>query len=425
MSTPTFAETYNLIAFLEKPLESEGFDQIVDFLNTNPVKYALIVSPTIYTSCIKQFWTFVKIKTINEDVWLQALVDGKKDILNEASIRRDLRLDDAEGTTYLPNDATFKELRRISAKTTAWNKFSSSMASAIICLANNQKFNFSKYIFESMLKNLEAGVMFFMYPRFVQVFINKQLGDMSHHKGIFVNPSLTYKVFANMKRVEIGFSGEITPLFETMMRKHKSRRKQRKETEVSQDKPQPEEHIPITSHDPLPSGEDRLQLNKLMELCTKLSDRVFSLEQIKTNQAAKTEKFKRRFKEFEGCDTKGEWDQQMATKEPATYGNIWDNEDVHDLGSDETEFLAIVFNDALTYEAALLCEPIVSSLNNDEIDIRISFDESDVKDYTSPIKLCQSFRLKTPVFPLELGIRIDIGVGLERPSSSHQESIGT
>ncbi|GJY18042.1 hypothetical protein Tco_0389533 [Tanacetum coccineum] len=62
--------------------------------------------------------------------------------------------------------------------------------------------------------------------------------------------------------------------------------------------------------------------------------------------------------------------------ETATYGKIWDNEDVHDLGSVETEFPAIVFNDTLTSEATLSCEPTVSSLNN-EIDFRISFDESD------------------------------------------------
>ncbi|GJV74366.1 hypothetical protein Tco_1494361 [Tanacetum coccineum] len=67
--------------------------------------------------------------------------------------------------------------------------------------------------------------------------------------------------------------------------------------------------------------------------------------------------------------------------ETATYGKIWDNEDVHDLGSVETEFPSIVFNDTLTSEAALSCEPTVSSLNN-EIDFRISFDESDDEDYT-------------------------------------------
>ncbi|GJZ68924.1 hypothetical protein Tco_0632474 [Tanacetum coccineum] len=68
--------------------------------------------------------------------------------------------------------------------------------------------------------------------------------------------------------------------------------------------------------------------------------------------------------------------------EIATYDKIWDNEDVHDLGSVEIEFPAIVFNDTLTSKAALSCEPTVSSLNNDEIDFRISFDESDDEDCT-------------------------------------------
>ncbi|GKA24913.1 putative ribonuclease H-like domain-containing protein [Tanacetum coccineum] len=47
----------------------------------------------------------------------------------------------------------------------AWNEFSSTMASALICLATNQNFNFSKYIFDHMMKNLEGRVKFLMYPR--------------------------------------------------------------------------------------------------------------------------------------------------------------------------------------------------------------------------------------------------------------------
>ncbi|GJV47718.1 hypothetical protein Tco_1437930 [Tanacetum coccineum] len=69
--------------------------------------------------------------------------------------------------------------------------------------------------------------------------------------------------------------------------------------------------------------------------------------------------------------------------ETATNGKIWDNEDVHDLGSVETEFPAVVFNKTLTSEAALSCEPTVSSLNNDEIDFTISFDESEDEDCTA------------------------------------------
>ncbi|GKD10758.1 hypothetical protein Tco_1190443 [Tanacetum coccineum] len=68
--------------------------------------------------------------------------------------------------------------------------------------------------------------------------------------------------------------------------------------------------------------------------------------------------------------------------ETATYGKIWDNEDVHGLGSVEIEFPTILFNDTLTYEAVLSCEPMVSSLNDNEINFRISFDEFDDEDYT-------------------------------------------
>ncbi|GJV26947.1 retrovirus-related pol polyprotein from transposon TNT 1-94 [Tanacetum coccineum] len=109
-------------------------------------------------------------------------------------------------------------LQCLSAKTTAWNEFSSTMASAIICLATNQKFNFSKYIFESMVKNLEnVSGKFLMYPRFVQVFLDKQLEGMSSHKRIYVTPSHTKKIFGNIKRVGKGFYGRDTPLFPTMM----------------------------------------------------------------------------------------------------------------------------------------------------------------------------------------------------------------
>ncbi|GJW07725.1 hypothetical protein Tco_1570148 [Tanacetum coccineum] len=67
--------------------------------------------------------------------------------------------------------------------------------------------------------------------------------------------------------------------------------------------------------------------------------------------------------------------------ETAKYGKIWYNEDVHNLRSIETEFPAIVFNDNLTSNETLSCEPMVSSLN-DEIEFRISFDDSDDEDYT-------------------------------------------
>ncbi|GKC83068.1 hypothetical protein Tco_1138785, partial [Tanacetum coccineum] len=66
--------------------------------------------------------------------------------------------------------------------------------------------------------------------------------------------------------------------------------------------------------------------------------------------------------------------------ETSKYGKIWYDEDVHDLRSVETEFPAIAFNDHISSENTLSCEPTVSSLN-DEIDFKISFDDFDDEDY--------------------------------------------
>ncbi|GJU59802.1 hypothetical protein Tco_1237568 [Tanacetum coccineum] len=110
MTTLKFADTHNMVAFLSKPAKSEGFEQIVDFLNANPIRYALTINPTIYTSCIEQFWATIKVKTVNGEVQLQALVDGKKIIITESTVRRDLQLEDAEGVDCLPNATIFEQL---------------------------------------------------------------------------------------------------------------------------------------------------------------------------------------------------------------------------------------------------------------------------------------------------------------------------
>ncbi|GKF42224.1 hypothetical protein Tco_0125566, partial [Tanacetum coccineum] len=115
------------------------------------------------------FWATAKAKTINVEHQIRALVDKKKVIITEKSVRRDLMLDDAERNECLPND------------------------------------------------NLEGGVKFLMYPRFVQVFLDKQVEGMFKHKGIYVTPSHTKKIFANMKREGKGFFRRITPIFQTMM----------------------------------------------------------------------------------------------------------------------------------------------------------------------------------------------------------------
>ncbi|GJV27490.1 putative ribonuclease H-like domain-containing protein, partial [Tanacetum coccineum] len=210
---------------------------------------------------------FLLVKTINGEVQIQALVDKKKVIITKTSIRSDLQLKDAE------------------------------------------------------------------------VFLDKQVEGMSKHKEIYATPSHTKKVFANMKLQGKDFSGRDTPLFPTMTiqaqeqvgegseiptdshhtptttqpstskpQKKQSRWKQRKVTEDPQlsgptkpviDDTKNVASVPTHSNDPLLSGEDRLKLTELMQLCTKLSERVLAPESTKTNQALEIDSLKRRVKKLE------------------------------------------------------------------------------------------------------------------------------
>nr|GEX81814.1 putative ribonuclease H-like domain-containing protein [Tanacetum cinerariifolium] len=110
---------------------SEGFNQVIDFLNGSYIKYALTVNPNIYVSCIKQFWNTVVIKLDNDVTRLQALVDKKKVVVTEAVIGEVLQLDDAQGVNCLPNEEIFAELARMgyekpSTKLTFYKAFFSS-----------------------------------------------------------------------------------------------------------------------------------------------------------------------------------------------------------------------------------------------------------------------------------------------------------
>ncbi|GJW28645.1 hypothetical protein Tco_0045520 [Tanacetum coccineum] len=208
MADLKFVDQHNMVACLEKTEENAEFHQIVDFLSTCSINYALTVSPTIYASYIEQFWNTATSKTVNSVKQIHAIVDGKAVVISESSVRSDLLFNDEDGIACLTNDEIFENLALmgyeqlstkltfqkgsfspqwkflihtilhcISSKSTAWNEFSTNLASAVICLAKGQKFNFSKLIFDGMLRNLDPK-RFLMYPRFLQLFLNNQLKDL-------------------------------------------------------------------------------------------------------------------------------------------------------------------------------------------------------------------------------------------------------
>ncbi|GJR84193.1 hypothetical protein Tco_0154978 [Tanacetum coccineum] len=207
-----------MIAYLQKSEGSEGFHQIIDFLTAIHIKFAFTENPTIYVSLIEQFWQTATASTLEDgDMGITAIIDGKVKVVSEASIRRHLKLEDSDGISTLSTTEIFEQLTLIGSKKTAWKQFSSNIATAIICLAINRTFNCSKLIFEAMVKNLDSKIKFLMYPRFIQTFLNKHKRLLLPHKKIYIAPTLTQKLFSNMKRAFKGYSGVDTPLFQTML----------------------------------------------------------------------------------------------------------------------------------------------------------------------------------------------------------------
>ncbi|GJV71183.1 hypothetical protein Tco_1491178 [Tanacetum coccineum] len=99
------------------------------------------------------------VKTIDEEVQLHALVDGKKLIITESTVRRDLKLE-------------VSEVLDVSK----------------VCTS----------------------------------VLEKQLEGMETHTRIYIAPSHTKKIFGNMRRVGKGFSRRVTPLFPTMVVQNQS-----------------------------------------------------------------------------------------------------------------------------------------------------------------------------------------------------------
>ncbi|GJR33004.1 hypothetical protein Tco_1109236 [Tanacetum coccineum] len=250
MADLTFADSHNMVAYLYKSKDNDDFAEIVNFLNASPIRYALTVSPTVYVSYIEHFWSTAKIKTVNNETQTRAKVDGKTIVITESSVRRDLHFNDEDGITCLTNIKIFENLKLMryeklsdkltfyksffspqwkylihtilqcfSSKSTAWNEFGTNIASAVICLAKKQKFNFSKLIFDGMLRNLDPNSKkLLMYPRFLQLFLNNQIENLTTvFNDEYDTPSRTKKVFANMRWQGKDFLGTITPLFATML----------------------------------------------------------------------------------------------------------------------------------------------------------------------------------------------------------------
>nr|GEZ31293.1 synaptobrevin, longin-like domain protein [Tanacetum cinerariifolium] len=121
-----------------------------------------------------------RIETTEEGTKILATVDGKLRTISESSIRRNLKLNDEAGISSLPDAEFFENLQLmrynilpnqkftfqkgqfshqwkyliytimqcLSPKSIDFNEFSSNITTALVCLATNRVYNFSKMIFD-------------------------------------------------------------------------------------------------------------------------------------------------------------------------------------------------------------------------------------------------------------------------------------
>ncbi|GJU52763.1 hypothetical protein Tco_1226477 [Tanacetum coccineum] len=287
MVTLKFADSYNMVSFLSKPAKSEGFEQIVDFLNAHPIRYALTVNPTIYVSYIEQFWSSAVAKTIIGEVQLHALMDGNRIVIIETSVSRTLRLANAKGIDCFSNSTIFENLalmgyENISEKLTFYKAF----------------FSPSMEISNSYYSAVSNGPTEHVADEVVQ----KERGDS------LVRAATT----ASSLEAEQD-SGNITKTrFKATLNEPSSpgtssgsgpRCQETMGDIIAQTR---FENVSTQSYDPLlargntlRSGEDSLKLKELMELCTNLQQRVLDLEKTKITQAEEIVSLKRRAKKLE------------------------------------------------------------------------------------------------------------------------------
>ncbi|GJU65012.1 putative ribonuclease H-like domain-containing protein [Tanacetum coccineum] len=213
-------DAYEKILIQELKIHTD--ENVADLLTkafdvSSSIHHALTVSPVVSTTFVEQFWTSAKSKIINNVRHITAKVAGKPVSISEASIRSDLLFDDANGIDSLPNQAIFDAIQLMGSKSTSWDQIPTNIATAVICLTSNQKYNFSKLIFDGMLRHLDAKKKFVMYPRFISIFLDKQLENVPVPLDHFPVNALTSKVFSFMVKKGKHFSGKVTPLFASML----------------------------------------------------------------------------------------------------------------------------------------------------------------------------------------------------------------
>nr|GEZ98333.1 hypothetical protein [Tanacetum cinerariifolium] len=120
-----------MVAILEKTKHNTDFHQTMDFLEAS----------------------HIRVETTDGETKILAKVNGRQRPVSESTIRRHLKLNDEEGISTLLDNELFENLSLM-----GYNILpnQSNIATALVSLATNRTYNFSKMIFDGMMRNVKS-----------------------------------------------------------------------------------------------------------------------------------------------------------------------------------------------------------------------------------------------------------------------------
>ncbi|GJT66785.1 hypothetical protein Tco_1018265 [Tanacetum coccineum] len=195
---------HNMVAYMEKTNGNTEFHDIISFLMRSSIHNTLTISPVVSTTFVEQFWMSAKSKIINNVRYITAKVAGKPVSISEASIRSDLLFDDADGIDYLPNQAIFDAIQLMGYE-----------GDLTVLTFNKALFSPQwRFLFHTMNHCISSkSTSWDQIPTNIATAL-KNVPMPSDH---FPINALTSKVFSFMVKKGKHFSGNVTPLFDSML----------------------------------------------------------------------------------------------------------------------------------------------------------------------------------------------------------------
>nr|GEX76947.1 synaptobrevin, longin-like domain protein [Tanacetum cinerariifolium] len=196
MAALRYKDEHNKVGYLLKPIKSDDYHQIIDFLRSSHIRYALTTNPIIFDSLVKQFWSTATLKAPElGPPAILATIDKTPYTITEDLFSPQWR--------FLVHTLLYC----LSTKSGSWDQFGSPLAVALIYLSDGRHFNWSSYIFKGMVSNIGNAKKFLMCPRFLQTIETR----VTRHYKVLV---FSNKLFANMR---LNFAGHPIPLLPAML----------------------------------------------------------------------------------------------------------------------------------------------------------------------------------------------------------------